>query len=115
IRHNVYLAAKEAVHNVLKHARATEVMFQVELEDHILTVTIRDDGCGIPLNDGHTGNGLANMKRRMNDIGGGCDVESVPGRGTTVRLRLMLTSADGIGMNPAVSHDATNSKRETHT
>jgi signal transduction histidine kinase len=95
VRHNIYMSAKEAVHNVLKHANASEVMVQVTYVKEELAVSIRDDGCGMRSNDGANGNGLGNMKRRMNDIGGTCRVESEPGRGTTVFLRLAMASLNG--------------------
>ncbi|MEI9960384.1 MAG: hypothetical protein WDM76_04410 [Limisphaerales bacterium] len=49
-----------------------------------------DDGAGFELSDGISGHGLSNMKQRLQNIGGGCFVESKPGCGTTVRLRLLI-------------------------
>lgn len=94
IRHNISMAVKEAVHNVIKHAKASEVKINVEFTSNLLTVSVRDDGCGFQPAKNMTGNGLINMKRRLEDIGGSCSVESNLGRGTTVRLCLAIASAD---------------------
>jgi signal transduction histidine kinase len=94
IRHNVSMAVKEAVHNVIKHAKASEVKITVEYTGQLLTVSIQDDGCGFQPSDTIAGNGLGNMKRRLADIGGSCSIESCPGRGTTVRLCLTIPPTD---------------------
>jgi signal transduction histidine kinase len=88
-RHNVIMAAKEAVHNVVKHAKASQVTIQLALENSSLTVSIHDDGLGFQADRPSSGGyGLANMKRRLEEIGGSCSIESRPGAGTTVHLRL---------------------------
>jgi signal transduction histidine kinase len=92
IRHNVSMAVKEAVHNVIKHAKASEVKVAVEYTNQMLTVSVQDDGCGFQPSDHIAGNGLGNMKRRLADIGGSCSVESCPGRGTTVQICLNIPS-----------------------
>jgi signal transduction histidine kinase len=94
IRHNISMAVKEAVHNVIKHAKASEVEINVEYAANLLTVSIHDDGCGFEPANHVTGNGLDNMKRRLADIGGSCSIETCPGRGTTVRLCLTIAPAD---------------------
>jgi len=89
-RHNVAMAVKEAVHNIMKHAHASELTIRVDFTELLLTVSIQDDGCGFQASGLECGNGLANMKRRMEDLGGSCVVESQPGGGTTVHLRLRI-------------------------
>lgn len=92
MRHNISMAAKEAVHNVIKHARASLVTMRVTFSDMLLTVSIQDDGCGFDVADTPPGNGVVNMKRRLKAIGGSCLVESWPGQGTTVQMRLIVKS-----------------------
>jgi ligand-binding sensor domain-containing protein/signal transduction histidine kinase len=124
IRHNLFLAFKEAVHNVARHASATEVMVRFHLETPGFTLSIEDNGLGFdptqpnglrPNGTSHlssssstdpvelgdpagpavrlaSGNGLVNMHRRLEEIGGRCVVESVVGSGTTVRF-VVLSSA----------------------
>ncbi len=91
-RHNISLAVKEAVHNIIKHAGAPEVTIRVEFTDEFLDISIQDTGSGFRPADKISGNGLSNMKQRLQNIGGSCSVESTPGVGTTVRLRLKIQS-----------------------
>jgi len=55
-----------------------------------LTIVVQDDGCGFRPDTTATGNGLTNMKRRLENIGGSCEVDSQPGKGTKVNFRLVL-------------------------
>jgi len=94
LRHNIIMAVKEAVHNVIKHSKATEISLRVQFERDVLLVSVQDDGCGFNVNGSPNGSGLANMRHRMADIGGNCLVESQPGAGTCVRLNLALEKTD---------------------
>ena len=94
IRHNISMVVKEAVHNVIKHAKASEVKINVEFTGHLLTISVQDDGCGFQPPGNIAGNGLQNMKQRMADIGGSCSIESNLGHGTKIRLSLAVTSAE---------------------
>jgi len=89
-RHNVIMAAKEAVHNVIKHARATELTLDVAFAGQLLTVTIQDNGCGFQPDESRGGNGLTNMQRRLVDMGGTCQIQSHPGGGTKVIMQLPI-------------------------
>ena len=101
VRHNLFLAYKEALHNAVKHAGATEVRIAIAFEARTLELVVEDNGRGFGLNDGTIkwprehgrtagGNGLENMNRRVREIGGECHIDSEPGRGTTVKFRLLL-------------------------
>ncbi len=90
LRHDVIMTVKEAVHNVIKHANATELQLAVLLEHQSLTITIRDNGSGFDLSQQPLGSGLSNMKRRMEACGGRCSIWSQPGQGTQIRLELSL-------------------------
>ncbi|MFO1501821.1 MAG: ATP-binding protein, partial [Verrucomicrobiota bacterium] len=93
-RHNLFLAFKEALHNVVKHAHASEARVTLTLRTHDFTLSIEDDGRGfdfdnmappsenLPNRPG--GNGLANMRQRLRELGGRCEIRSQPGSGTTV-------------------------------
>jgi signal transduction histidine kinase len=89
-RHNVMMTVKEAIHNIVKHARATEVTVRVAIDGKLLDISITDNGCGFESATVSTGNGLVNMNRRIQDIGGSCQLKSRPGEGTSVRLRLSI-------------------------
>lgn len=87
IRHDLFLATKEALHNVVRHARATEVTLRIAADEHGLTITIADNGCGFTGTPDQAGaDGLRNMRQRMQEIGGDFRFQSVPGSGTTISL-----------------------------
>jgi signal transduction histidine kinase len=90
IRHNIAMVVKEAVHNVIKHAQSPEVIMRLVFESHHLSIVIQDHGRGFQTPEPSSGNGLANMRQRMQDIGGDFSIESRPGTGTTVRLKLLI-------------------------
>jgi signal transduction histidine kinase len=86
-RHNLFMAVKEALNNVLKHASATEVRIGLALTDGKLAITIADNGCGfLPDQARSSGNGLANMKQRLKRIGGQLVLETEPGVGTRIKM-----------------------------
>ncbi len=89
-RHNISLAVKEAVHNIIKHAKASEVTIRMAFADGVLDVSVMDDGTGFRPAENISGHGLSNMKQRLQNIGGHCFIESQPGQGTTIRLRLRI-------------------------
>lgn len=89
-RHNISMAVKEAVHNIIKHAKASEVTIRMALTDSALDVSVHDDGSGFQPTNDRAGYGLSTMKKRLQNIGGTCIVESAPGKGTTVHLRLNI-------------------------
>jgi signal transduction histidine kinase len=91
-RHNIIMAVKEAVHNIIKHSKALEVTVRMAFTGGFLDVSVHDDGAGFQPADNGPGNGLSNMKQRLQNIGGSCIVESSPGHGTTVRMRLEIRS-----------------------
>jgi signal transduction histidine kinase len=102
IRHNLVLAAREALQNVATHSAATEARITLQLNDEALTIVISDNGQGFDLSRVRgEGNGLPNMRRRLEDIGGRLELESRPGTGTTVRLVVPLKELHGrvIGRN----------------
>ena len=88
-RHNLFMAVKEALNNVLKHAGATEVRIALTMLDGRMMIIITDNGRGVDkgLSD-PTGDGMLNMKQRLETIGGKFDLESNPSGGTTVTMRL---------------------------
>jgi signal transduction histidine kinase/ligand-binding sensor domain-containing protein len=90
-RRNVLLVMKESLHNVLKHARASEVSVQLEIAGLSLGLRIRDNGCGFDAsNRDRRGNGLGNMEKRIRDLGGEFSLRSVPGQGTMIEIKVPL-------------------------
>lgn len=92
-RHGVFLAAREALNNIAKHSGATEVNLHIAVIDDVLEIRIADNGCGFLPEYSTGGNGLGNLKQRMQDAGGDCSITSARRRGTTVILTLPLPAA----------------------
>ena len=99
VRHNLFLAFKESLNNVVKHASASEVQVSLALEAAAFSLTIEDNGCGFSRNSTadpmqtSSGNGLKNIRRRMEKIGGRCEIESSPGHGTRVQFVVPMKRA----------------------
>ena len=91
IRYNIFNAAKEALTNILKHSRATEVHLAFRLQNSSFELLIEDNGAGFsPDKVPRFSNGLTNMRQRMTDINGTLSLSSKPGEGTTVKFHLPL-------------------------
>jgi len=90
VRHGLFLAFKEALNNVAKHAVASVVRISVRTQDNGFELSITDDGKSFELEQGERAgrNGLANMRSRLAEIGGSCVIESEPGKGTRIYFRL---------------------------
>jgi signal transduction histidine kinase len=89
IRHNLFLVVREALNNTAKHAHAGIVRLEIRVEDHALHLAIEDDGQGFdPAQADGEGihDGLDNMRRRMEDIGGRFQLASHAGKGTRIEL-----------------------------
>ncbi|HVV02233.1 MAG TPA: two-component regulator propeller domain-containing protein [Verrucomicrobiae bacterium] len=94
LRHNVFLAAKESVNNVVKHAHATAAWLRLKIEPDRFVVEIEDDGKGIPAGAENKGrNGLRNLRKRMQDIGGDCEISAGAQGGARIRLLAPLRTA----------------------
>jgi signal transduction histidine kinase/ligand-binding sensor domain-containing protein len=87
VRHQLLLACKEAVTNVVKHAGADEVCISCRPRATGLEILIQDDGRGFSPNESDTGRlGLGNLRARLAALGGSCELDSATGRGTSVRF-----------------------------
>ena len=88
-KRNYFLAFKEILTNIVKHASATRVQIQVEDRDGMLETVIHDNGCGFDQSSAgavRRGNGLGSLKNRARNIRGEFEITSQPGRGTSVRF-----------------------------
>jgi len=90
-RHEFFLSFKEALTNVVRHSRATEVRLGVRLIGDRLRLSIADNGSGLAAGISRQGSdGLVNMRARLEKMGGRFEIASQPGRGTTVRFYMPL-------------------------
>ena len=85
----VYRIASEVLHNVVKHAQATECLVDIELGDGRLTLSVADNGKGME-QAYTTGVGLASMRERAAELGGSLTVSTCEGGGACVIARLPL-------------------------
>lgn len=87
-RRNLFLCVKETLNNVLKHSKATDLKVDFQI-DEALTIKIMDNGIGIDMQKiRQFGNGLKNIAKRMESIGGIYQIENNGGTITTLRLPL---------------------------
>jgi ligand-binding sensor domain-containing protein/signal transduction histidine kinase len=94
VRHQLFLAFKEALNNAVKHAAASEIHIQFSAEAGRLEILLADNGVGFDPAAARTGgNGLSNMRKRLEGIGGQFAVSSHPGHGTEIRLTIPLPPA----------------------
>ena len=92
-RRHLFLAFKEGLNNVRRHAEATEIDINICIERHDLTFEIRDNGKGFdPQGISVPGHGLTNLYRRAGRLAGSCLIESSPGHGTRVFFKASLNS-----------------------
>jgi len=95
VRHNVFLAFKEAVNNVVKHAHATEARVKLQLEPNKFILTVTDNGRGLgDLSGKQLRNGLKNMKKRLDDVRGEFDIAPGGQGGTVVKLTVPISSSE---------------------
>jgi signal transduction histidine kinase len=100
-RHNLFLVTKEALHNIVKHSGASEAQIQIEGQNGVFKLAIVDNGTGFQpqpfdgsqngfISKDRRGNGLQNMRKRIEDIGGSYVLTSEPGKGTRVEISVPL-------------------------
>lgn len=88
-RRNLFLSVKEALNNAMKYSNGTCVTIGLELTPAMIRFTVADNGRGFSPDDVRTfGNGLLNMRNRMEQTGGTAEVSSEPGAGTRVTLAM---------------------------
>jgi signal transduction histidine kinase len=87
-RRNIYLTVKESLHNIVKHAQATEVFINIEISNW-LTIQIRDNGMGINNSPKNSwGNGLVSMNNRVKELKGAFKIENMEGTLITIKVPL---------------------------
>lgn len=84
----VYRIVQELVHNIVKHARATEVLIQMILHDDQLHLAAEDNGVGFVEEQSAAGMGLQNLRSRVAELQGQLSFSSIPGTGTTVEIEI---------------------------
>lgn len=93
---SVYRMLQELLNNVVKHARARQVLVQLMRHDHLLHMVVEDDGQGFDPALAGTGVGLRSLQARAEQLGGRLTFESAAGQGTTATLELPLAAAGAV-------------------
>jgi ligand-binding sensor domain-containing protein/two-component sensor histidine kinase len=88
VRRNVLLIFKEAINNVARHSACSSIDIELQVEKSWLVLVIKDNGKGFDPGAMSEGNGLVNMKRRADHLGGAFQVTSSEGKGTEIRLKV---------------------------
>jgi signal transduction histidine kinase len=92
-RRNLFLVVKECLHNTVKHARANKVELGIAMVDGQVRLTIADDGIGIPADDkAPTGNGLRNIRSRIDRLGG--TIGYMEGPGTRILINVPIADTN---------------------
>ncbi|MFI1120028.1 GAF domain-containing protein [Streptomyces hygroscopicus] len=88
-KHALYRIAQESLHNVAKHAQARNVRLHLLNEPGAVTLTVADDGVGFDCKGSFPGHlGLLSMRERAREVGGTLNVDSRPGQGSRIRVRV---------------------------
>ena len=89
---HLFRIVQEALNNAIRHGRATEIHIEFKRKDTDVLLRIKDNGCGFPKKPNIRGMGLNIMRYRASIIGSSFDLESKPGKGTMISLRLSLNT-----------------------
>ena len=90
----IYRVVQEALRNVVRHAKARSVRIRLEQADESLVLTIQDDGRGFAP-EREKGLGLLGMEERVIHLQGSFQIESTPGKGTSIRVDLPVPEKAG--------------------
>lgn len=93
VRHDLTLAVKEALTNLIKHSHASEAKLRLTWNKPDLEISVEDNGCGFDTNNPSQGNGLGNQRVRLKRVGGTVELISQPGGGTRITFRVSLDFA----------------------
>ena len=89
-RHQMALCVREALNNIVRHARASLVNVRLHFSNGIIHLSIKDDGCGFDQNQ-PDGNGLSNIRVRLEKINGTFECISIPGEGSELRFAVPMS------------------------
>jgi signal transduction histidine kinase len=91
VKQNLYLVFKELVNNVVKHSEAQNCFVNLTCRDNLIIFSVKDDGKGYDTRkENKEGNGIVNMKERVEKMRGHMDIQSAPQKGTFVLIYIPL-------------------------
>lgn len=83
---------QECLNNAIKHAQPKSISFHLETKPEHLIICIKDDGVGFDTSQVSNGSGMYNLKNRMHAIEGEFDIQSALGKGTEIKLSLIISN-----------------------
>lgn len=101
----IYRVVQEALNNCARHAQASTVQVAVRSETGQILLSVQDDGSGFDTQR-IRGMGLLGMEERVRHLGGTFEIDSRPGRGTLLQVRLPMAALNGDGRNGKRPHTA---------
>ncbi|GCE04952.1 sensor histidine kinase [Dictyobacter aurantiacus] len=101
----IFRLLQEALSNIHQHAQASEIWITIDIQNHVLLTTIRDNGIGFLMPEQETGGqgpeahsqrhlGLHTMRERVQEVGGSWQLHSQPGSGTIITASFPLPDGD---------------------
>lgn len=97
LANELFLIAREALHNVVKHSRVQKALCQLSLEEGQIILVVQDQGEGFDLAEvsaaGGDGLGLQSMQDRARALGGHMEINTAPGQGTRLEIRVPVPAA----------------------
>ena len=87
---HIYRIIQETLHNIYKHAQASQVKISFQLKNNVICLMIEDDGSGFDVNKAKSGIGLKNMNSRIKEINGSLQITSQIEVGTTVNIEVPI-------------------------
>ncbi len=85
---NLYRTIQEAINNAIKYSEAKDIDVEVKKVDSQIKITIKDNGKGFDKETVDFGNGFYNMKKRIEEVNGTCEIQSEPNKGTSIVIIL---------------------------
>jgi two-component system sensor histidine kinase DegS len=97
LEHHLLRVVQEALNNIVKHAKASRAEVKLRYGETEIEVAISDDGCGFSPEQVKIGGlghfGLRSLRSRVAKLGGVLDLNSVPGKGTTIRVTIPISTS----------------------
>lgn len=90
VRRQIFLIFKESSHNIVRHAGCSSVEVDLRIENHAITLNLKDNGKGFDIAQATRGHGLMSMNRRAKALGASLEISTWTGRGTVVSLKVPL-------------------------
>lgn len=105
LKRHLIMLFREAIHNCARHAGATKVKLSATADHTFLRISVQDNGCGFDTSAGHAGWGVESMKKRAVELGGILELNSSPGEGTEVAMKIRLAM---LSNDPSIAYKTSN-------